>query len=216
VNWDARAQAYRESTTHREGLDLDLVVEWCEPNPGLKVLDVATGGGHVARRLREQGCDVVTVDAASGMEPDVVAPAEQLPFPDGSFDVVASRIAPHHFADVRAAVAEMARVSDRLVVIEDTLYSSERHEEAERLRDPTHVRSYSEREWRGFLEDVGLQVEQVELIEIVHPLEAWLARSGCGGDEADRVRELLADRLTEDGAAWRDTKIILRARKSQS
>jgi SAM-dependent methyltransferase len=216
VSWDARAQAYRESTTHREGLDLDLLVEWCEPDPGSKVLDVATGGGHVARRLREQGCDVVTVDAASGMEPDVVAPAEQLPFPDGSFDVVVSRIAPHHFADVRAAVAEMARVSDRLVVIEDTLYSCERHEEAERLRDPTHVRSYSEREWRGFLEDVGLQVEQVELIEIVHPLEAWLARTGCGGDEADRVRELLADRLTEDGAAWRDTKIILRARKSQS
>mgnify|MGYP003289496345 CR=1 FL=1 len=33
--------------------DLDLLVEWCEPGEGVKALDVATGGGHVARRLRE-------------------------------------------------------------------------------------------------------------------------------------------------------------------
>ena len=51
--WDERAQAYRDSKTHAEGADLDLVVEWCAPGPGRKVLDVATGGGHVARRLRE-------------------------------------------------------------------------------------------------------------------------------------------------------------------
>jgi len=46
--WDDRAQAYRDSKTHAEGADLDLVVEWCAPGPGRKVLDVATGGGHVA------------------------------------------------------------------------------------------------------------------------------------------------------------------------
>jgi tRNA1(Val) A37 N6-methylase TrmN6 len=46
--WDERAQAYRDSKTHAEGADLDLVVEWCAPGPGRKVLDVATGGGHVA------------------------------------------------------------------------------------------------------------------------------------------------------------------------
>ena len=35
-------------------------------------LDVATGGGHVARRLREAGLQVVTTDPAPGMQPDVV------------------------------------------------------------------------------------------------------------------------------------------------
>ena len=99
--WDERAQAYRDSMTHAEGEDLDLVVEWCAPGPGRKVLDVATGGGHVARRLREQGCEVVTTDASPGMKPDVVSRAEDLPFADGSFDCVVSRIAPHHFGDVR-------------------------------------------------------------------------------------------------------------------
>ena len=216
TTWSERAQAYRESATHREGPDLELVVEWCEPRDGVKALDVATGGGHVARRLREEGCQVVSLDPSPGMRADVLASAEHIPFEDGSFDVVVSRIAPHHFEDIRAAVAEMERVSNRLVVIEDTLFSSERHEEAEKLRDPTHVRNYTEDEWRGFLADAGLEVEQVECFEKEHPLEEWLARTGCQGEEAARVRELLADRMTSDGEAWVDTKIVLRARKSQS
>ena len=105
--WSSRAEAFRTSEPHREGGDLDLVVEWCEPDEGVKALDVATGGGHVARRLREEGCEVVTVDPAPGMQPDVVSRAEELPFADGSFDVVVCRIAAHHFADVRKAVADI-------------------------------------------------------------------------------------------------------------
>jgi SAM-dependent methyltransferase len=215
MSWEGRRSAYEQSGTHRSGADLDLLVEWCEPDDGVRALDVATGGGHVARRLREAGCEVVTVDATPGMQPDVIASAEHLPFADGSFDVVVTRIAPHHFSDIRAAVAELERVSNRLVVIEDTLYSSDRHEEAERLRDPTHVRNYTERDWRSFLEGVGLEVEQIETFEIAHPLEEWLARTGCEGKDAERVKELLADRLTDDGAAWTDTKIVFKARKSQ-
>jgi len=214
--WSERAEAYRESETHRAGADLDLLVQWCEPAEGVKALDVATGGGHVARRLRELGAEVVTLDPSPGMQADVLASAEHIPFEDGAFDVVVTRIAPHHFEDIRAAVGELERVSNRLVVIEDTLYSSERHEQAEKLRDPTHVRNYTEDEWRELLTEAGLEVEQVECFEKGHPLEDWLARTGCEGEEAERVRELLADRLTDDGTAWVDTKLVIRARKSQS
>jgi SAM-dependent methyltransferase len=213
--WDDRAEAYRRSKTHAEGADLDLVVEWCAPGLGRKVLDVATGGGHVARRLREQGCQVVTTDAAPGMRPDVVSRAEDLPFADGSFDCVVTRIAPHHFGDVRAAIHELSRVTNDVVVVEDTLYSSDRHEQAEKLRDPTHVRNYTEEEWVELLTDAGLEVEQRELFEKVHPLDDWLARTGCEGAEAERVRELLADRMTDDGTAWADVKICLKSRRSQ-
>jgi len=214
--WDDRAQAYRQSVTHASGEDLDLLVEWCEPSAGVKVLDVATGGGHVARRLRDEGCHVVTADLSPGMEPDVVAPAEDLPFADGSFDVVVTRIAPHHFSDIRRAVAELERLSSRLVVVEDTLFTSERVEQAEKLRDPSHVRNYTEEEWRGFFADAGLEPELVERFDKRHPLDDWLARTGCGGAGAERVKELLAEQLTVDGSAWLDTKILLRARKSQT
>ena len=213
--WDDRAAAYRDSATHREGPDLDLLVEWCEPEVYSTALDVATGGGHVARRLREAGFEVVTVDPSPGMRADVLAYAEDLPFEDGSFDVVVSRIAPHHFRDLAAAVAEMERISNRLVIVEDTLFSSERHEEAERLRDPTHVRNYTEEEWRRVLEQSGLEVEQVEQFDKTHPLDEWLARTGCEGADAERVKELLADRMTADGTAWTDTKLLIKARKSQ-
>jgi len=216
TTWSDRAEAYRQSPTHREGPDLELVVDWCDAGEGVKALDVATGGGHVARRLREEGCEVVTLDPSPGMQADVLAGAESIPFEDGSFDVTVSRIAPHHFEDLGAALAEMARVSNRLVVIEDTLFSSDRHEQAEKLRDPTHVRNYTEDEWRSFLAGAGLEVERVEYFEKTHPLEDWLARTGCEGADAERVRELLADRMTDDGSAWIDTKIVIRARKAGS
>ena len=51
--WDERAQLYRDSEAHREGADLDLIVDWGLSAPGRRALDVATGGGHVARRLRD-------------------------------------------------------------------------------------------------------------------------------------------------------------------
>jgi SAM-dependent methyltransferase len=212
--WSTRAQAFRESPTHREGPDLDLLVEMCEPGEGVKVLDVATGGGHVARRLREQGCDVVTVDPAPGMRPDVVARAEHLPFDDGSFDVVTCRIAPHHFEHIGAAVAEMARVAQRLLVIEDNLFVDERVEEAERLRDPTHVRCYSEEEWKAMLTDAGLEVERAERLERRRDVDDWLARVDTPPADAARVKELLGGRIDEGTMTF--PSIVLRARRSQS
>ena len=206
--WSAHAQSYRESDAHRSGADLDLLVEWAD---GRSALDVATGGGHVARRLREVGFEVVTVDPSPGMQADVLSTAEHLPFADGSFDVVASRIAPHHFADIEAAVREMARVSGDLVLVVDNLYRGDDVEKAERLRDPTHVRNYSEDEWRELFAGAGLDVEAVESIHTEIDVEGWLARAGCEGEEAERVRALLGDRIRDGRLSM--TRIALKGRK---
>jgi SAM-dependent methyltransferase len=209
--WSSRAQAMRESPTHREGPDLDLVVELCEPAPGVVAIDVATGGPHVARRLREEGARVVTVDPAPGMEPDVISRAETLPFADGSFDVAACRIAAHHFDDVPAAVAEMARVSHDRVVVQDNLFQGEAMEEAEKLRDPSHVRRYSEEEWRSFFERAGLEVDRLEIMSRRMPVDPWLARAEASAEVSAEVKELIAD-MIEDGLVRHDA-IILRGRK---
>jgi ubiquinone/menaquinone biosynthesis C-methylase UbiE len=156
LDWSERAQGYVDSDAHRLGADLDLLVAWAAG--ARTALDVATGGGHVADRLRAAGLEVVTCDPAPGMRPDVICRAESLPFATGAFDVVACRTAAHHFADPGAAVREMARVSSDRVLIVDTVFMGEAVEEAEAIRDPSHVRNYTEAEWRAFVDEAGLEV----------------------------------------------------------
>ena len=194
--WSERAQAYRDSPAHRAGPDLDLVVDWSAG--GATALDVGTGGGHVARRLREAGLQVVTTDPAPGMQPDVVSRSEELPFADGSFDVVVSRLAAHHFEDVAAALGEMARVAGRTVIVVDNTFGGDALEEAERVRDPSHVRCYSLEEWRELFSRAGLVLEDERSLPQRIEIEPWLERAGCTGADAERVRELVAGR-SEDG-----------------
>jgi SAM-dependent methyltransferase len=205
--WSVRADLYVESDAHRTGEDLELLVEWARG--ARKALDVATGGGHVARRFREEGIEVVTCDPAPGMRPDVVAAAEDLPFADSSFEVVACRTAAHHFADVHAAIRELARVSSRLVLVVDTLNMGDAAEEAETLRDSSHVRNYGEDEWRGIADGAGLVIQEVRCTKHVIDFAAWLRRTGCEGVVAERVRELWAERVA-DGRLTLD-KIAIRA-----
>ncbi len=207
--WSARAQAYVQSDAHREGDDLEQLVAW---SAGARTaLDVATGGGHVARRLREAGIEVVTCDPAPGMHPDVICRAESLPFADEAFDVVVCRTAAHHFADLELALHELARVSRDRVLVVDTLFMGTDVEEAERLRDPSHVRNRTEAEWRSLVEEAGLAIDEVRFLQSTFDFEAWLARTGCEGDEAADVAGLLGERVA-DGRLTLD-KLAIRATK---
>ena len=210
--WSDRAELYVGSDAHREGEDLDLLVAWAA-GAGT-ALDVATGGGHVARRLREAGLEVITSDPAPGMRPDVVCRAEELPFDDGSFDIVACRTAAHHFQDVRKAVREMARVTRHGVLLVDTVNMGEDVEQAERLRDPSHVRNYTDAEWSDILRETGLGVESVRILPHAMDYAAWLVRTGCEGEEADRVTELLGERVA--GGRLTLDKIAVHAVKGSS
>jgi SAM-dependent methyltransferase len=206
--WSDRAEAYRRSDAHSQGRDLELFAEWAEGETGL---DVATGGGHVARVLREAGLEVVTIDPAPGMKPTVVSRAEEIPFADSSFDVVACRVAAHHFQDPAGALKEMARVSRGLVLIADNLYLGEDGEEADVLHDPTHVRNYSEEEWREMFDAAGLDVEAFEHEDKRIDFRGWLDRAGTPEEDRSRIEELLAGRL-DDGKLKLD-RGIFKARK---
>ena len=202
--WSERAEAYRESDAHREGRDLELFAEWAE---GTTALDVATGGGHVARVLRAAGLEVVTIDSAPGMKPTVVSRAEEIPFADASFDVVACRVAAHHFQGPAGALREMARVSRNLVLVSDNLYLGDDGEKADRLHDPTHVRNYTEEEWREMFEAAGLELEAFEREDKRIDFQGWLDRAGTPEEDRTRIEELLADRI-EDGKLRHDRGIF--------
>ena len=206
--WSERAELYRQSPAHSRGADLDLVVEWAAGCA--TAIDVATGGGHVTRRLREAGLQVVSCDPSPGMEPDVICFAEELPFADGSFELAVTRVAAHHFADVAQATRELARVASRRVIVVDNLSMGDDSEEAERLRDPSHVRNYDESEWRRFLDDAGLVVEDVRTFDFPIELEPWLARTACTGEDAERVRELLAPHISDGWIALERIALLAR------
>jgi hypothetical protein len=206
--WSDRAELYRTSTAHSQGPDLDLVVEWAQ---GCRTaIDVATGGGHVARRLREAGLEVVSSDPAPGMQPDVICFAEELPFADSSFDLAVTRVAAHHFADVAESTRELGRVASERVIVVDTTFMGEEVERAEALRDPSHVRNYSEEEWRSFFAGAGIEVEDVRFFSTPIDFQEWLFRTDCTGETAEEVRALFGERvadgmLTLDRIALRGT-----------
>src|SRR4029450_6975686 len=183
MSWSERAQLYRESEAHREGEDLGLGVERSEGAEN--ALDVATGGGHVARRLREAGVKGVTVDPAPGMQADGRGSAEGRPFGRGSFAVVACRVAAHHFEDIEKAVAEMVRVSRDRVIVVDNLFLDDRAEHADRLRDPSHVRNYTEAEWRELFEAAGLRIGELKRMPKPIEVEPWLERAGTPDADAE-------------------------------
>jgi SAM-dependent methyltransferase len=206
--WSTRAELYRLSAAHRGGADLDLIVVWAAGCA--TALAAATGGGHVARRLRDAGVQVVTCDPSPGMQPDVICFAEDLPFADASFELSATRVAAHHFADVAQASRELARVSSKRVIVVDNLHMGEQSEEAERIRDPSHVRNYSEAEWRDFLTSAGLVIDDVRRFDFPIELEPWLERTECTGPDAERVRSLMAPHISEGWIALERIALLAR------
>ena len=47
-------------------------------------------------------------------------------------------------------------------------------------------------------------------------MDEWLARTGCTGDDAVRVRELLTPFSSADGTTWSNDYVVLKARRSQA
>ena len=173
AQFGAAAAAYSSSLTHGDPAALRAIVELAAPKPADVVLDIATGAGHTALALAPHVASVIAYDVTEQMLAETArnaaargltnvatrqGTAEALPFSDASFDIVTVRQAPHHYADVRAAVREMARVAKpgARVVIVDSVSPEDssldrQWNEIETLRDPSHVRNYSASEWRGFV-----------------------------------------------------------------
>ncbi len=84
-----------------------------------RVIEVGVGSGVVARELRASGVEIVTVDIAEDLHPDVVGSITEIPFENETFDtVLAAEILEHiQYDDVLKALSELARVSRGAVVI---------------------------------------------------------------------------------------------------
>jgi ubiquinone/menaquinone biosynthesis C-methylase UbiE len=123
VNFDVAADAYDRFMGRYSLLLSPQLADLAAVRKGQRVLDVGCGPGALTAELvrRLEPAAVAAVDpsepfvaAARARYPGVdvqQASAEQLPFPDHSFDAALAQLVVHFMSDPVAGLAEMARVT---------------------------------------------------------------------------------------------------------
>jgi len=119
--WKAKSAAMGKAVT-------EALVEYAQPRPGIRVLDLASGTGEpaisLAMRVGTQGhvtaldlsADLLEIAKGRAQERGLKnfstqqADAHALPFPDGSFDLATSRFGVMFFRDTGLALRELRRV----------------------------------------------------------------------------------------------------------
>ena len=244
----ATAAGYATSATHSQGDDLARIAALVAGDPaGRRALDVATGAGHTAFAVAPHVAEVVASDVTPEMLLQVeagtfsrridnltttVADVHALPFADETFAVVTSRIAPHHFSALPLAMREMTRVLQPggLLIIVDSVVPEDPAldgflNHVERLRDPSHVRSLTETEWRQLFEDNHLAVIAAERYAHRHPYTDWVERALVPSEEQPALEAAFlgasaaaqaAFHIEIDGervVAYTDEKLLIAGRK---
>jgi ubiquinone/menaquinone biosynthesis C-methylase UbiE len=191
------AAGYLTSKPHAQGKSLERMVDLTSPQQDWRVLDVATGGGHVAyifaphvarvwaTDITQEMLDMVKAEAAKRGLANVrttYAKAEALPFEDETFDLVTCRIAPHHFESITDFLSEVRRVlkPGALFALVDNVVPAgsigDYVNAFERLRDPSHLRAWTMPEWRDALKAAGLPPTHEEQLYKTMEFKSWAAR----------------------------------------
>lgn len=193
-----RADAYVTSAVHAKGEDLEDLAKLIAGRGAARVLDLGCGGGHVSFTVAPHVAEVVAYDLSPDMLKAVVKEAEgrglrnvipvqgvaeDLPFPEGSFDFVVSRYSAHHWRHLPSGLAHARSVlkrGGRAIFMDvvapanpllDTFLQS-----VELLRDPSHVRDYSIAEWTRAAQAEGFQVQSVVERRLRLEFVSWVTR----------------------------------------
>src|SRR5664280_3906490 len=110
------------------------------------------------------------------------AKAEALPFEDASFDLVTTRIAPHHFDSIADFLDEVHRVlkpSGVFALVDNVVPAGSVGDYVnafERFRDPSHLRAWTMDEWRAALKAHGFAIAHEEQLTKQMEFKSWAAR----------------------------------------
>jgi len=221
--FDRVAANYRTSAVHALGEDLAQMVRLADLRGDERVLDAGCGAGHAAAAFAPHVAEVVALDFTEGMLRQVELLAaerglanlvtqrgdvEALPFADGEFDLVVSRYSAHHWPHPAQAMAEFRRVlkpGGRVILSDvvgfddptcDTYLNA-----IELLRDPSHVRDYTEPEWLDLFASVGFGAEIAFRFRIQLEFENWTQRMATPQVNRAAIRSLYATAPAEVRAA---------------
>lgn len=243
------AENYAKSAGHARGPDLEIVHNLLSPNRRWHLLDIATGAGHTAAMVADSVSRVTAIDLAPEMieqtlklfdergienaNAQVMDVEDLSAFEDQNFDAVTCRIAPHHFLDIEGALSEIARVLCHrgVFVLEDSCAPEDNGfdsfiNDVEKMRDPTHIRAYTEAQWRQMLRAAGFKIKKVVTYRKTHDIQDWMDKASLPKDQQPQVLEKFRSAnalarqtfdITFDGktpTSYTDYKLIVRAIKS--
>jgi ubiquinone/menaquinone biosynthesis C-methylase UbiE len=217
-----QAEVYARMRQATEQRGLDGLVQLAGTTRSDRVLDVACGPGFLTMTFAARAADATGFDATDaflvlaraeaarrGLGNVVFASgdAEELPYDEGTFDVVACRAAFHHFPRPERVLSEMRRVAKRggRLIVADMLGSDDAgraalHDRMERLCDPTHVRALPESELARLFANAGLEVRHVARAALGITVDEWIAHGGPDDGTARELRALAATSIDGDRA----------------
>jgi ubiquinone/menaquinone biosynthesis C-methylase UbiE len=207
----AQEQFARQSKHYGKGHVLENIddvreaVEQMQLPAHAKALDIATGAGHTGLFLASLGFEVTLADLAQPMLDRAARAAadrglvvqtrqhsaEQLPYPDGSYDLVTCRVAAHHFSSPENFVRESARVlkpNGYFLLIDGTVEDGQPEAEAwahsvEKFRDPSHNRLLTPETWSNLCRANGLTVRHVLVAPFKQPDLNWYFEAAATSPE---------------------------------
>ena len=215
-----QATAYAANLSIHDPARIARLVQAVQPAPEHRVLEVATGPGHVAMAFAAMARAVVGVDLtevplaiAERRRQELglhnvcfrIADAAHLPWANGEFDIVVCRFAFHHFEHAPHILGEMVRVCalQGTIAVEDLIVSEHPARAAyqnrfENLRDPSHVAAFPLRTLLTFFTEAGLEIEHVATGDLTQNVERWLANAQTPADKATDVRSLIEQDARDD------------------
>jgi ubiquinone/menaquinone biosynthesis C-methylase UbiE len=212
------AERYLHSSVHRAGPSLPVLVQLAEPTKHDLVLDVATGAGSTAFALADHVQHVTAIDIAPRMleqgrlraktegKTNILfqqASAEALPFDAGSFSLVVSRHAPHHFENAGKFLDEVGRVlsnGGRFVLADQISPADEIAEwlnQWEQIRDPSHFVQRTVSQWQQLAASAGFRAVRHQIVPYRLEFDWWVSQAGCGLERVARLERDFQSRPPE-------------------
>jgi ubiquinone/menaquinone biosynthesis C-methylase UbiE len=210
--FDNVAANYRTSVVHATGEDLRLMVEHAPTSPDAIVLDAGCGAGHTALAFAPHVKQVTAYDFTASMLDQVnqlaqereitnvitqEGDAENLPFDDATFDIVATRYSSHHWLHPETALAEFKRVlkPKGTFIISDIMAREDYAQDTflqtlELLRDPSHVRDYRISEWQRMIHDAGFSSEVIYTFDLTLHFDKWITRMATPTQNTEMLKAL--------------------------
>lgn len=195
-------------------------VEFAKPKPTDLSLDVACGPGELVLGLAARVKFARGIDLTQEMlhqaqefqrERNIAnaafdrGEAEQLPYPDDTFDLVTCQCSFHHMPKPGLALREMVRVTKpdgRLMVIDPVAPESDSkfdlHNRIESLRDPSHASNLRLTTFLSLFDELGLEITRQSLRRRERSFNHWMLRAGL---DPKHKRYIEARKLLEGSVA---------------